>query len=167
MGFTPKGYEDIVTARIDYAELDIAAAPLRLRLNSTAVRVRHLCDTRASAEVEVICLRAGQLPHVFQFESARDHRELSRRACRAATKADLPESQQPHVVGRAQFGRITIANSDSGAARIRTRRSIRAIEPSWSCSRALRPDPAKLRREYASACRCLSYARVGRFLTMG
>jgi spermidine dehydrogenase len=28
--------------------------------------------------------------------------------------AELPESQQPHVVGRAQFGRITIANSDSG-----------------------------------------------------
>ena len=28
--------------------------------------------------------------------------------------ADLPESQQPYVLGRAQFGRITIANSDSG-----------------------------------------------------
>jgi spermidine dehydrogenase len=29
---------------------------------------------------------------------------------------DVPESQRPHVLGRAQFGRITIANSDSGGA---------------------------------------------------
>ena len=30
--------------------------------------------------------------------------------------ADVPENQRPHVLGRAQFGRITIANSDSGGA---------------------------------------------------
>lgn len=29
---------------------------------------------------------------------------------------DTPESQRPHVIGRARFGRIAIANSDSGAA---------------------------------------------------
>jgi spermidine dehydrogenase len=29
---------------------------------------------------------------------------------------DLPEAQRPHVIGRARFGRITIANSDAGAA---------------------------------------------------
>jgi spermidine dehydrogenase len=29
---------------------------------------------------------------------------------------DLPEEQQPNVIGRARFGRITIANSDSGRA---------------------------------------------------
>ncbi len=29
---------------------------------------------------------------------------------------ELPENEQPHVVGRAQFGRITIANSDAGGA---------------------------------------------------
>ena len=28
--------------------------------------------------------------------------------------AELPESEQPHVIGRARFGRITIANSDAG-----------------------------------------------------
>ena len=28
----------------------------------------------------------------------------------------LPEDQQPNVIGRARFGRITIANSDAGAA---------------------------------------------------
>jgi spermidine dehydrogenase len=27
---------------------------------------------------------------------------------------DVPESERPHVVGRAPFGRITIANSDAG-----------------------------------------------------
>ena len=30
--------------------------------------------------------------------------------------AELPEAQQPNIVGRARFGRITIANSDSGRA---------------------------------------------------
>jgi spermidine dehydrogenase len=29
---------------------------------------------------------------------------------------ELPESEQPHVVGRARFGRVAIANSDSGRA---------------------------------------------------
>jgi spermidine dehydrogenase len=29
---------------------------------------------------------------------------------------EVPEEQQPHVLGRARFGRITIANSDSGGA---------------------------------------------------
>jgi spermidine dehydrogenase len=29
---------------------------------------------------------------------------------------DVPEAQRPHIIGRARFGRITIANSDSGAA---------------------------------------------------
>ena len=52
--------EDIVTARIDYAQLDTAAAPVRLRLNSTAVRVRHLGDPRSAAEVEVTYVRAGR-----------------------------------------------------------------------------------------------------------
>jgi spermidine dehydrogenase len=30
--------------------------------------------------------------------------------------AEWNESEQPHVIGRAPFGRITIANSDAGAA---------------------------------------------------
>jgi spermidine dehydrogenase len=29
---------------------------------------------------------------------------------------DVPEAQRPHMIGRARFGRITIANSDAGAA---------------------------------------------------
>lgn len=52
--------EDIVTARIDYARLDTPAGPVRLRLNSTAVRVRHLGDPRSAAEVEVTYVRGGR-----------------------------------------------------------------------------------------------------------
>jgi spermidine dehydrogenase len=33
--------EDVVTARADYGKLDVAGAPLRLRLNSTVVHVQH------------------------------------------------------------------------------------------------------------------------------
>jgi len=29
---------------------------------------------------------------------------------------DVPPEQRPHVIGRRRFGRITIANSDAGAA---------------------------------------------------
>ena len=29
---------------------------------------------------------------------------------------DLPDAERPHVLGRQPFGRITIANADSGAA---------------------------------------------------
>jgi spermidine dehydrogenase len=52
--------EDIVTARIDYAALDTAAAPVRLRLNSIALRVHHVGEVRSAAEVEVTYVRAGR-----------------------------------------------------------------------------------------------------------
>jgi spermidine dehydrogenase len=29
---------------------------------------------------------------------------------------DMPDAQRPNVLGRAQFGRISVANSDAGAA---------------------------------------------------
>ena len=46
---------------------------------------------------------------------------------------ELPEDRLPHVVGRAPFGRITIANSDREEPPIPILRSIRAIERSWNC----------------------------------
>ena len=46
--------EDIVTARADYSRLDRSAAPVRIRLNSTAVRVRN-----AAGGVEVTYLSKG------------------------------------------------------------------------------------------------------------
>jgi spermidine dehydrogenase len=45
--------EDLVTARTDYTRLDGASSPVRLRLNSTAVRVRHEGPTESADTVEV------------------------------------------------------------------------------------------------------------------
>lgn len=52
--------EDAVTARLDYAKLDDAAAATRLRLNSTVVRVRHRGDPQSAQEVEVAYVRGGK-----------------------------------------------------------------------------------------------------------
>ena len=52
--------EDIVTARIDYGRLDRPASAVRLRLSSTAVRVRHLPEPATARAVEVTYLRGGQ-----------------------------------------------------------------------------------------------------------
>jgi spermidine dehydrogenase len=52
--------EDIVTARADYDQLDQPSAPIRLRLNSTAVRARHLGGAD-SKEVEVTYVGEGKL----------------------------------------------------------------------------------------------------------
>ncbi len=53
--------EDIVTARADYSKLDREGAPVRIRLNSTAVRVKHVGDVSAAKEVEVTYSRGGKL----------------------------------------------------------------------------------------------------------
>ena len=51
--------EDVVTARFDYARLDEADSPIRIRLNSTAVKVRHRGTPENSREVAVIYVRGG------------------------------------------------------------------------------------------------------------
>ena len=51
---------DVVTARANYAKLDDAANPVRIRLNSTVVRVRHKGDPAAAKEVEVAYSRFGK-----------------------------------------------------------------------------------------------------------
>ena len=53
--------EEIVTARLDYARLDAPGTPVRLRLNSTAIRARHLGDPSAASQVEVTYVRAGKV----------------------------------------------------------------------------------------------------------
>jgi spermidine dehydrogenase len=53
--------DDVVTARADYARLDEAASPARIRLRSTVVRVRHLGEPAAAREVEVAYVRDGTL----------------------------------------------------------------------------------------------------------
>ena len=44
---------DIVLARADYAKLDQSSSPVRIRLNSTAVRVKHIGDPSSAKQVEV------------------------------------------------------------------------------------------------------------------
>src|SRR5262249_51385776 len=45
--------EDSVLAKVDYAALDRAGAPVRIRLSSTAARVRHIGAADSAKEVEV------------------------------------------------------------------------------------------------------------------
>jgi spermidine dehydrogenase len=56
--------EDVVSARADYSRLDDAKAPVRIRLNSTVVQVRHSGPADSAKEVEVAYLRGGKLQSV-------------------------------------------------------------------------------------------------------
>jgi|SRR5579863_534415 len=56
--------EDIVTARANYARLDDRGSQVRLRLNSTAVRAKHVGDASTAKEVEVTYVRGGQAHRV-------------------------------------------------------------------------------------------------------
>ncbi len=51
--------EDVVLAQAAYDKLDRDGAPVRIRLNSTVVGVRHLGDPDAAREVEVTYVRDG------------------------------------------------------------------------------------------------------------
>jgi spermidine dehydrogenase len=51
--------EDVITARVNYALLDHAGNPVKLRLNSTAVRVRNIGDATSAQRVEVTYVRGG------------------------------------------------------------------------------------------------------------
>ena len=52
--------DDVITARAQYARLDESRSPIRLRLSSTAVRVRHVGDPEGAHQVEVTYVRGGQ-----------------------------------------------------------------------------------------------------------
>jgi spermidine dehydrogenase len=52
--------EDMVTARMNYAHLDNPDAPVRIRLNSTVIRARHLGDPESASEVEITYVRGGK-----------------------------------------------------------------------------------------------------------
>jgi len=51
---------DVVMARANYAKLDESRSPVRIRLNSTAVRVKHEGDPASAKEVEVAYARFGK-----------------------------------------------------------------------------------------------------------
>ena len=52
---------DVITARANYAKLDDESSPVRIRLNSTAVRVRHVGESSNSKQVELTYSRFGRL----------------------------------------------------------------------------------------------------------
>jgi len=52
--------EDVVTARADYGRLDQAGSPVRIRLSSTVVHVRHRGDPSTAREVDVFYERADR-----------------------------------------------------------------------------------------------------------
>ena len=56
-----RGVEDVVGARVEYAQLDREEAPIRLRLSSIAVGVRNIGDPAASRGVEVAYYRLGKV----------------------------------------------------------------------------------------------------------
>ncbi len=52
---------DVVLAKADYARLDQSSSSVRIRLNSTAVRVKQVGDASAAKEVEVTYARADKV----------------------------------------------------------------------------------------------------------
>ena len=55
---------DIVSARFNYSELDRPESPVRIRLNATAVHVRHLGDPDTAKQVEVTYVQDGAASRV-------------------------------------------------------------------------------------------------------
>jgi spermidine dehydrogenase len=56
--------EDIVTARMDYGKLDLKDSSVRVRLNSTGVRVKHRGSPDTASEVDVVYVRNGNAERV-------------------------------------------------------------------------------------------------------
>jgi spermidine dehydrogenase len=52
--------EDVVTSRLNYARLDNPESAVRIRLNSTAVRAKHVGDPQEAKQVEVTYVRSGK-----------------------------------------------------------------------------------------------------------
>jgi spermidine dehydrogenase len=57
--------DDVVTAKANYARLDMQESPVRIRLNSTVVRVRHDRLGASPRGVEVVYVRGGRLHRVW------------------------------------------------------------------------------------------------------
>src|SRR5215470_11081591 len=56
--------EDLITARADYSKLDQDQNTIRIRLNSTVVRIQHTSASSASREVQINYVRGGKVHSV-------------------------------------------------------------------------------------------------------
>ncbi len=56
--------EDVVTARADYSKLDVEGAPVRIRLNTTAMHVQHSGNGEAAKTVEIAYMRGMKLQSI-------------------------------------------------------------------------------------------------------
>jgi spermidine dehydrogenase len=54
-------WSDVVMAKANYAKLDESGAAVRIRLNSTAVRAKHMGDAASAKEVEVAYARGSKV----------------------------------------------------------------------------------------------------------
>jgi len=61
--------DDVVTSVADYSRLDRAGSPVRIRLNSTVVRVRHTSSSPGTGDVEVT-YAAGSEAHTVRAKAA-------------------------------------------------------------------------------------------------
>jgi len=52
---------DVILAKANYGKLDDSSSPVHIRLNSTAVRVKHLGDAATAKDVEVSYARCGKV----------------------------------------------------------------------------------------------------------
>jgi spermidine dehydrogenase len=52
---------DVVLAKANYSKLDDPGSPVRIRVSSTAVRVKHIGDAASAKEVEVAYARGGKV----------------------------------------------------------------------------------------------------------
>jgi spermidine dehydrogenase len=52
---------DVVLAKANYSRLDSSASPVKIRLNSTAVRVKHVGEAATAREVEVAYAQGGKV----------------------------------------------------------------------------------------------------------
>jgi spermidine dehydrogenase len=56
--------QDVATAHVNYSRLDQPNSPVRIRLNSTAVRAQHIGDPASAKEIEVAYVTQGKLKSV-------------------------------------------------------------------------------------------------------
>jgi spermidine dehydrogenase len=53
--------ESVILAKANYAKLDASSSPVKIRLNSTAVRVKHVGEAASAKEVEVAYAQRGKV----------------------------------------------------------------------------------------------------------